>query len=588
MSFAAGAEFDADVVAAATDVELDTALDALEAAERARLVRPPGTLDRFAFAHMLVRQTIVDDLPAGRRVRVHARLAHALERAAASRAVATAELAAHFAAAGSLVDAAHTLRYTREAGAQAAARLAFDVAAEQYERALRAHAMLPDAPEAERLDLELERGRVLKLAGDERADGLLRAFATAAEARDDGERMAEALLASGLDWADLIEEDAEMVALLRQALALLPSGDSTIRARLEGFLAQAAFSSMPESGRRAMVGRALAMARRVGDAKALASVLTAHSWIVAGPESLPERLALADELVAVGRERGLPYAECDGHHMRFLALVELGDVEAADDTLSAAHSAARTGRARGTVAFLDAARALLAGRLDDAEAEAARAHEVQRTAASIPPSVAQTMYVRLLSCIRLVQGRLTEHEGARRAMAQSATRVPATFSVVWAHAARERDDRDGAREAFERAVDQGLLDLPHGPTWTISLTWAADICAWLVDRPRAARLHDLLAPFADVMTYQYGPVGRPLGRLAQTLGRHDEADQFLRDAVGLCERMDARAFLAMARQDLGELLLPSPEGRRLLQQARAAANELGMSGLTKRAVAAYE
>ena len=53
--------------------------------------------------------------------------------------------------------------------------------------------------EAERLDLELERGRVLTLAGDERADELLRAFATAAEAAGDGERMAEALLAMGLD-----------------------------------------------------------------------------------------------------------------------------------------------------------------------------------------------------------------------------------------------------------------------------------------------------------------------------------------------------------------------------------------------------
>ena len=243
--------------------------------------------------------------------------------------------------------------------------------------------------EAERLDLELERGRVLKLAGDERADELLRTFAAAAEARGDGERMAEAVLAMVLDWADLIEEDAEMVALLRQALALLPSGDSAIRARLEGHLAQEAFLSVPDGERRAMVGRALAMARRVGDAKALASVLTAHSWIVAGPESLPERLALAEELVAVGREAGLPYAECDGHHMRFLALVELGDVEAADDTLAAARSAARTGRARGTVAFLEAARALLAGRLEDAEVEGLRAYEIQSAAGTRPPPFAK-------------------------------------------------------------------------------------------------------------------------------------------------------------------------------------------------------
>jgi DNA-binding SARP family transcriptional activator len=588
----AGAEFDADVLADVVQVELESALDALEAAERARLIRSTGALDRFGFAHALVRQTIVDELPAGRRMRLHARIAQALERARATRAVPVGDLAAHFAAAGTLVDAARAVRYARAAGDEAAAKLAFDVAAQQYERALRAQEGLSEMREGERLDLELERGRVLRLAGDERADELLRAFAVAAEARGDGERMAEALLAMGLDWADLLEEDAEMVALLRQALALLPAGDSAIRARLEGFLAQAAFSSVPDSERRAMVGRALAMARRVGDAKALASVLTAHSWIVAGPESLPERLALADELVAVGREAGLPYAECDGYHMRFLALVELGDVEAVDDTLAAARSAARTDRARGTVAFLDAARALLAGRLEDAEAEGVRAREVQR-AGGLAPSVAETLFVRLVSLIRLVQGRLSEHEGARRAMAEGRTKLPATFwpartFVVRAHGARERDDRDGAREAFERALEEGLLDLPHGPTWMVSLTWAADICAWLEDRPRAARLYDLLAPFAGVMTYQYGPVGRAVGRLAQTLERHDEAEQLLRDAVTLCERLDAQAFLAMARQDLGELLLPSPEGRRLLEQARAAANELGMPGLTKRAVAANE
>jgi DNA-binding SARP family transcriptional activator len=573
----AGAQFDADVLAEAVDAELETTLAALEAAERARLIRPAGALDRFSFAHALVRQTIVEGLPAGRRARLHARIARALERAAATRTVAIDDLATHFTAAGTLVDASSALRYAREAGDNDASKLAFDIAAEQYERALQAQERLPDVTEAERLELELERGRVLKLAGDGRADEVLRAFAIAAEARGDGERMAEALLTIGLDWADLIEEDAEMVALLAQALALLPSGDSAIRARLEGFLAQQAFSSVPDDERRAMVGRALAMARRVRDPKALASALTAHSWIVAGPESLPERLALASELVAVGRDEGLPYAEVDGHHMRFLALVELGDIEEADATLAAARSAARTGRARGTAAFLVAARALLAGRLEDAEADAARAYEVQRYAASTPPAAAESMFVRTLSLIRLIQGRLGDHEDARRAMAQSVTKVPATFSVVWAHAARERDDREGARKAFERALDAGLLELPHGPTWTISLTWAAEICAWLEDRARAARLYEQLAPFADVMTYQYGPVGRPVGRLLQTLERPEEAEQLLRDAVALCERMDAQAFLAMARQDLGRLLLPSAEGRRLVDQADADAAALGMN-----------
>jgi DNA-binding SARP family transcriptional activator len=572
----AGAEFDADVLADVVEVDLESALDALEAAERARLVHSARVLDRFSFAHALVRQTIVDELPAGRRVRLHARIAQALERSAAKRDVAARDLATHFAAAGNLVDATKALRYAREAGDEAAARLAFDVAAEQYERALIAHERLPGAPEVERLDLELARGRALSLAGDDRRDGVLRSVAATAEAAGDGPRMAEALLTIRLDYADFVEEDAEMVALLRRALALLPSGDSAIKARLEGLLGQEAFSSVPDGERRSMVGRALAMARRVRDPAALASVLTAHSWIVAGPESLPERLALADELVAVGREWGLPYAESDGHQWRFMAFVELGAAEAADDTLAAARAAARTGKSHGTVGFLGAARALLAGRLEDAEAEAVRAYEAQRAAGS-PPSLAQSAFVRLMSCIRLVQGRLSEQEGARVAVAEGVPKVPPTFSVVRAHQARERDDRDAAREAFDDAVAQGLLELPRGPTWTITLTWAADICAWLEDRARAAQLYELLAPFANVMTWQYGPVGRPLGRLSLILGHQDEAERLLRDAVALCERMEARAFLAMARRDLGKLLLPSAEGRRLLDQARAAARDLGVA-----------
>jgi hypothetical protein len=90
------------------------------------------------------------------------------------------------------------------------------------------------------------------------------------------------------------------------------------------------------------------------------------------------------------------------------------------------------------------------------------------------------------------------------------------------------------------------------------------------------------------MTWQYGPVGRCVGLLDLLLGRRDAAERRLRAAVALCERMDARAFLAMARLDLGALLHPSVEGRRLLDEALIAADELGMPGLTKRAAAAYE
>jgi hypothetical protein len=50
--------------------------------------------------------------------------------------------------------------------------------------------------------------------------------------------------------------------------------------------------------------------------------------------------------------------------------------------------------------------------------------------------------------------------------------------------------------------------------------------------------------------------------------------------------MDARAFLAMTRHDLGTLLPPSDERSRLLRQAGTAAGELGMRRLTELVAAA--
>ena len=185
----AGAEFDADVLADAIDVELEPGAGRARG-RRARAARASrrgsGSLQLRARARAR-RRSSTSCRPAGACACTRGSRS-ALERAAATRAVAAGDLAAHFDAAGTLVDAAAALRYARAAGDEAAARLAFDVAAEQYERALRAHGRLPSAPEAERLDLELARGRALSLAGDERAD--------AAPARRRGRRRAPPAMAS--------------------------------------------------------------------------------------------------------------------------------------------------------------------------------------------------------------------------------------------------------------------------------------------------------------------------------------------------------------------------------------------------------
>jgi hypothetical protein len=232
----------------------------------------------------------------------------------------------------------------------------------------------------------------------------------------------------------------------------------------------------------------------------------------------------------------------------------------------------------------EAARAMLAGQLADAEALNIRGAEAARQAGA-PPSVIEFTFAGTLWCIRAVQGRLPELEPLFD-MVRALPDRPAWSFASEAQLACELGDPGVAGSALAEAVARGLLEAPRTLGWTTTMTGAADVCAALEDRAVAAPLYDLLAPCADVMSTHAGPLGRAVGRLALTLGRRDEAEDRLRAAVALCERMDARAYLAITRYELGRLLLPGSEGAVLLEQARAAAEELDMPGWSRRAQAA--
>jgi hypothetical protein len=438
------------------------------------------------------------------------------------------------------------VRYARQAGDEAASRLAFDSAAQHYARALRAHRRLTGGTSSQRRQLELAHGRALRLAGDPRATEALQRVIADAEHAGDGVGMSEALLALVLGMeADLVHEEAEMTALLSRALELLPDGDSALRARLQGLLAQQALYSLAHAERRAMVDAALAMARRVGDPTALAAVLSSHLWTDADPQRGAERLRLAEELLSLAPTTS-PAVACEAYVVRFVALVECGELEGADAALAQARAAARLPISQWMVTQWEATRALLAGRLGEAEALALRGARAGR-AAGFRAAVVEPTLAELIWHIRSAQGRLAELEPL------------AGRPVVNAQVALARGDRAGAREALAEATGGGLLDAPRGPAWAVTMVAAADVAADLLDRDLATSLYDLLAPHREVMLVQRGPIGRAVGRLAHALGRDAQAAAQLRAAVDLCERMAAPAFAAIARHDLGRVLGPGAE-----------------------------
>ena len=85
-----------------------------------------------------------------------------------------------------------------------------------------------------------------------------------------------------------------------------------------------------------------------------------------------------------------------------------------------------------------------------------------------------------------------------------------------------------------------------------------------------------------------GAVSRYLGLLAKTIGRLDDAELHLSDAVALNERMGAKPWAAHSRFDLADVLLErdAPGDRErateALRTARATCQELGMPALAEK------
>jgi len=79
----------------------------------------------------------------------------------------------------------------------------------------------------------------------------------------------------------------------------------------------------------------------------------------------------------------------------------------------------------------------------------------------------------------------------------------------------------------------------------------------------------------------YGAAHRPLGRLAATMGKLDEATDHLERALAAHISLRARPFVARSRLELARVIVDrdAARARELLTEARADADALGMAGL---------
>ena len=229
----AGQRFDVPLLQrAGAGLDDDALADALDAAEAAHLIRAEGP-GRLVFAHALVRESLLAELPELRRSRLHARLAAALASSGDP-----FERAHHLAAGLPFTDTATTVAACAEAAERAAREHAHENAARWWERALTALDADPSGGgPAVRQDLLLRAGTSLARAGSwEAATELLTATIDAALARRDTETAAAAAdqfcRLAGL-WFPVAygSYPEDLVARLEAVLAATGESDAPARVR---------------------------------------------------------------------------------------------------------------------------------------------------------------------------------------------------------------------------------------------------------------------------------------------------------------------------------------------------------------------
>lgn len=592
-----GREFGVSLLVEASQASTEAVLDALDRAEGVRLVAPVRDQPaRFVFAHTLLRSTLYDGLPAGRRARLHRRVGEALE--ARGREDDLPDLAHHFYATGPAGDPVRAADYAWRAGEQASARLAHEQAAAYYGLALEALSWAGPAAQARRGEVLLARAEAWRRAGEtEQAREDFLAAAGEAQRTEDPAAMARATLGLG-EVSAVWGVDPALVELLEAALEGLGEAHRALRARLLARLGQALYYSDPEQ-RLELSRRAVEEAGHAGDPAALAAVLRARHVALSGPEGLAERKEVADQIVCLAEEVGEPELALHGHAWRFVDLLELGDREGADRDLIAHAELARSLRQplhlRDAVMWR-ATLATLEGRFGEAEREIEEAYALGQQAHD--PS-AEMVYLVQRGWLLMDSERVDDLPSLLEPTRQIAQAVPASVAPAWrapyALMAVLSGDHEAARAEFEPIVDDCLGDMPRDVPWLPCLVILAGACAELGDGDRAPVLYELLLPYAgrvlvpDRAWVCRGAIDQYLGQLAALMARFDDAAGHLTAALALHQRLGARPLLARTRYEYARTLLA--RGRAgdvrvaevLAAQALDTAKALGMLELAARA-----
>jgi len=534
-----GASFDLALLGDALDGGLGRAVDVVDAAIHAHLVRPlPDRPGACRFGHGLVRDAILDAVTPPRRMALHRRVGLAIESTASGDRV--RELADHFVEAAPLGERDRAVQYSLEAAETAIRSLEYEAASGRAARAL------------ELASSAAERGALLLVIGRAGIDGgdsheAHQAFLDAAEAaRDAADPLlfARAALGAtrgfrgGSEWmpeASGRELLAEALGGLDRLDAVPDLGEADVLLRVEVLGRLALWTTDPEQ-RQASARRAMDEAERVGADTALIAAYGASRIVHWRPEHTDRRVAFADRVVRAAR-----------HDPRFAAQVRFGrlgdllqrgeraEVETELDALESDPVVRRSQRLRWSTAVWRTVMAVVDGRLDDVEPLARDAFAVW---GDEPHVDAMQALANQLAALRVMQGRADEAVAAVGAWRASRPDVRGIGgALAWVQASAGLLD-----EAAAELVQLRRDGLPENNTFPATFTTAGVAVHAVGDVDFARELLDRGGTLTGQLAYQpgpgvfLGPVDHTLGLLALTVGDTHRARHHLRRAVDLAGR----------------------------------------------------
>ena len=557
-------------------------LDALDESLSARIVEElADEIGLYQFTHAQMQETLTAELSANRLVRIHARIAEALEAYYGDDAENhAAELAEHFAEAETVLGNEKVIAYRTLAGHQASAAYAYEQAAMQFKAAL--SSFTPENDQLERAELHLQIGIAetnyqfgfSQLSGQE---NLLEAF-------NIFEKLGEtdkALQPAAEQYSSLVLPPG--IELARRALALVKEDSANGSLVLSRYSIVDALEGGKLTNSMEFLSRAIDMAVRIGDEKALTWGLIRRSVLHIFEDDFEAVLEYYEEYLETAKDNNDGHAELVAESFAGTANIYLGRPSQAMDSLNAALHLAET---LGLTSSVHINRGYL---LKLARLNGRWKQEIDIPSPFGPGAIS-------------LHGVCTSIETTGRLEEEDLQAVSAQLSLMM----QPFHDEQGAGVGY--ALLNNLITLPDANSIpelktivdlvyrsskvprtmrnsaVIAITYGAVADQ---DVAKCSQLLDELKGFSGRISGSV-QTDRILGLLAAATSNYESAENYFNKALKFCRSADYRPELARSCSDYSQMLLTRgapgdvEKATELQDEAIAIARELGMQPLLER------